>query len=302
MPNTDAELRRRRLEDQPLVAVGPQPRFFRGSWASVVDIYQYRELLGLLVRRELRARYKGSSLGFIWSLMKPVVQLVIYFVVLGQFLGMARGIPQFAIFVFSGLTVWSLFNEIAVGGTGSIVGNAGLIKKVYVPREIFPLSVTGSGLFNFGIQFVVLLVATVVAGDIPLWGNILYVPFAVLLVVVFGTAVGILLSACNVYLRDVQHLIEIVMLVLFWASPIVYSFTYVNDVLRGGFLEQLYLSNPITIAVLAFQRGMWTAGADQPFPAHMPERLALALLLSTIFLWLAQRVFARLEGNFAQEL
>src|SRR5450830_201690 len=134
MPDSDADLRRRRLEATELTRVGPQPEFFRGSWASVTNIFEYRELLTLLVRRELRARYKNSSLGFVWSLIKPIAQLLIYFIVLGQVMGMAKGIPEFAIFVFSGLTIWSFFNEIVAGGTGAVVGNAGLIKKVYAPR------------------------------------------------------------------------------------------------------------------------------------------------------------------------
>jgi ABC-2 type transport system permease protein len=95
---------------------------------------------------------------------------------------------------------------------------------------------------------------------------------------------------------------EIVILILFWASPIVYSFSYVTNFLHGNWLEQVYLSNPVTLAILAFQRGIWAAGASEPFPSHMPLRLGVALLVSVALLWAAQRVFARLEGNFAQEL
>lgn len=297
-----AEERAERLEQLKLVRVGPRPDFFQGTWSSVVDIARHRELLGLLVQRELRARYKNSSLGFAWSLVKPVAQLAIYFVVLGQFLGMARGIPQFAIFVFSGLTLWALMNETVAGGTGSVVGNSGLVKKVYVPREVFPLSTVGGAVVNFAIQFAVLVVATLVVGQPQTTWDVLYVPVAVLLVLLVGTGTALLLSAVNVYLRDIQHLVEIAMMVLFWASPIVYSYSYVTEYLKGGFLEELYLSNPVTLAILAFQRGVWVAGADQPFPSHMPLRLAVATLVAVVFLWFAQRLFARLEGNFAQEL
>jgi ABC-2 type transport system permease protein len=302
MQDSDAEVRLQRLAELPLKPVGPQRGFVAGTLASLRDIAGYRELLVLLVRRELRARYKNSSLGAVWSLVKPVAQLLIYFVVIGQFLGAARGIPEFAIFVFSGLTMWALFNETVSGGAGAIVSNAGLIKKVYLPREVFPLSTVGSAVVNFAIQFAVLVVGTVVIGSIPWSANLLYVPVAVVLILVFGTALALLLSAVNVYLRDVQHLIEIVILILFWASPIVYSFSYVTNFLQGSWLEELYLANPVTLAILAFQRGMWAAGADQPFPSHMPLRLAVALVVSLGLLWASQRVFARLEGNFAQEL
>jgi ABC-2 type transport system permease protein len=302
MAESEADLRKQRLAEAPLVRVGPQPHFVRGTWSSVRDVLGYRELLVLLIKRELRARYKNSTLGFAWSFARPVAQLLIYTLILGELLGMSRGVPQFAIYVFCGLTLWTLFNEAVAGGTGSVVGNSGLVKKVYVPREVYPLSTVGGAVVNFFIQFAVLLLATIVLGQAPVNANLLYVPFAVLLVVVFGTAGALLLSAVNVYLRDVQHLVEIATMVLFWASPIVYGFSYVSEYLSGSWLEQVYLANPVTIAVLAFQRGMWVAGPENAFPDHMALRLGVALAVSFVLLWISQRVFARLEGNFAQEL
>lgn len=302
MVDEASALRFARLEAMELQQEGPRRGPFAGFADAVRELWRRRELLGLLIRRELRARYKDSSLGFVWSLGRPIAQLLVYFFVIGQIMRTAAGIPQFAVFVFTGLTLWSLFNEIVTGGTGSIVANAGLVKKVYLPREIFPLSTVGAGLVNFGIQFCVLLIGTIIAGSFPWSPRLAYVPVALLLVVVFGTATALLLSAVNVYMRDVQHIVEIVMMLLFWASPIIYSFGYVTDYLRGGWLEDLYLANPVTLAILAFQRGMWAAGADQPFPDHLPMRLGIALAVSALLLWVAQRVFSRLEGNFAQEL
>lgn len=302
MSQSEAAVRARRLAESDLVRVGPQPHFVRGTWSSVRDIVQYRELLVLLVRRELRARYKNSSLGFVWSFAKPIAQLLIYTLVLGELLRMNRGVPQFAIFVFCGLTLWTFFNEMVAGGTGSVVANSGLVKKVYLPREVFPLSTVGGAAVNFGIQFVVLLIATVVTGQAPLSPSIVYVPAAVLLMLLVGTATALVLSAVNVYLRDVQHLVEIAIMVLFWASPIVYSYSYVHDYLGGNALEQVYLANPVTIAILAFQKGMWIAGPDSAFPPDLTLRLAVGILVSIVLVWVGQRVFTRLEGNFAQEL
>ncbi|WP_279433481.1 ABC transporter permease [Agromyces protaetiae] len=102
------------------------------------EIWQYRELLGRLVKREVKVRYKDSSLGIVWSLFRPLVQLLIYYFAIGQVLGAARSVPDFGIFVFIGLTMWALFSEIISTSTTSIVANAGLVKKVYLPREIFP--------------------------------------------------------------------------------------------------------------------------------------------------------------------
>lgn len=301
-PDSEALARARRLAGEPLVHVGPQPHFLRGTLASVRDIAAHRELLVLLVRRELRARYKNSTLGFAWSFVRPLAQLLIYTLVLGELLRFADGVPQFAIFVFCGLTLWTLFNEVVAGGTGSVVANSGLVKKVYVPREVFPLSTVGGATVNFGIQFVVLLVATVVMGQAPFTANLWLVPAAVVVMLLFSTALALLLSAVNVYLRDVQHLVEIVTMILFWASPIVYSFAFVTQTLQGNWVEQLYLSNPVTVAILAFQRGMWVAGPDTSFPDDLALRLGVCFVVGVVLLWVGQRVFARLEGNFAQEL
>ena len=289
---------------------------------AIKEIFSHRELLDLLIRRELKSRYKDSALGFLWSLVRPLTMLVIYFVFIGQILGAARGVPEFAIFVFAGLTLWGLFSEIIAGGTGSIVGNAGLIKKVYLPREIFPLASVGSAIFNFLVQFVVLVGATVVLGQVPFSADIVYVPLGVIVVLIYGVALALLLSALNVYLRDIQYLVEVFILLFFWASPIVYSWSYVVDAAqRTGYvwLMEIYLWNPITVAMLAFQKGMWTAGsrdnvmgqdaagADivvqaQPWPVDLNLRLLIAALIGLVLVWICQRVFSRLQGNFAQEI
>jgi ABC-2 type transport system permease protein len=289
---------------------------------SVRDLIARRELIGLLVRRELRSRYKDSSLGFIWSLVRPLTLLLIYYVAIGQFLGAARSIADFAIFVYAGLTLWGLYSDIVITGTKSIVDNAGLIKKVYLPREIFPLASTGSSIFNFAIQFLVLIAATSVLGRFPLNWNLLYVPAAIALVLVWGLALAILLSALNVYLRDIEYLVDVAILIFFWASPIVYSWSLVvNSAAQSGlaWLPGVYIANPISVAIMAFQKGIWAAGSEerpgplspdglptvlgsQPWPADLEIRMLIMFLVGLVFVWVAQRVFSRLQGNFAQEI
>jgi ABC-2 type transporter len=229
---------------------------------------------------------------------------LIYFIVIGQFLGASRGIPYFAIFVFTGLTAWGFFLEAVTGGTGSIVANSGLVKKVYLPREIFPLSTLGTSAVNSAIQLVILLAAIVVTGQIPSLASLAYLPLALVVLVVYATLFGLLLSALNVYMRDIQHLIEVITFLAFWASPIVYSYSYVQRALATNYpvLHEVYLSNPVTLAILGFQRSLWAAGVDQPYPAHLMIRLAGAALIGIVLVFGAHRIFARLEGNFAQEL
>lgn len=289
---------------------------FAGLWRAIRDVVARRELLGLLVRRELKARYKDSSLGFLWSLIKPLTMLLIYFVAIGQFLGAARVIPDFAIFVYAGLTLWALYSEIVVTGTQSILSNAGLIKKVYLPREIFPLAATGSAFVNFGVQFLILIVAVVALGQFPISWNLLYIPVAVAIAAVYGIALALLLSAVNVYLRDIQYLVEVGLLVFFWASPIVYSWSFVVEAGERSdlpWLESTYLINPMSTAILAFQRGIWAAGSEervvggvtvppQPWPADLDLRLLITFVVGLVLVVVAQRVFSRLQGNFAQEI
>jgi ABC-2 type transport system permease protein len=296
-----AEARAAALADEPLRIAGPRPGFARGTLSSLRDIHSHRELLGSLVRRELKARYKDSALGFVWSLARPLAMLLIYYVALGQFLGAARDIPDFAVFIYTGLTAWGLFSEAISIGTGSIIANSGLIKKVYLPREVFPLSVIGSSLFNFAIQLVILIGATVMVGAFPTGSRWWYFPLALAVILVWATALVLLLSAVNVYLRDVQYLVEVIIMIMFWASPIVYSWGLVRDHVSGA-LTDLYLANPMTLAVIGFQQTFWVGGDDQPVPTHLAERLGIALAVGVVLLWLCQRVFARLQSNFAQEL
>lgn len=298
-----AEARFARLSDTPMRSVGAVSGFgLHGLWRSLRDIASHREMLDLLIRRDLKAKYKDSALGFLWALARPLVQLAIYYVVLGHFLSAARGIPDFAIFVFTGLTAMGLFQEIAVGGTGSILANAGLVKKVYMPRELFPLASTGSALFNFGIQLLVLLLATVLMGAVPLHIDILYAIPALLVILVYGLAFALFFSAVNVYLRDVQHLVEVATLLLFWMSPVVYSWQMVTSIITNPVLLEIYTNNPLTLAIVGFQRAFWVAGDALAQPSHLLLRLAIALVAGLVLLFISHRVFLRLQGDFAQEL
>jgi ABC-2 type transport system permease protein len=299
--DTERQTRAQQLALEPMRTAGPRPGFFGGTVASVVDVWAHRELLGQLARRDIKSRYKDSTLGFFWSLARPLAMLLVYFVAIGQFLGAARAIPDFAIFVFAGLTVWQLFSDIVITGTASIVTNAGLVKKVYVPREVFPLAVLGSSLFNFFIQLAILLAATAVTGRFPVGERWLFFPLGLAVVVVFATALALLLSAVNVYLRDVQYLVEISLMIFMWASPIVYSWGLVSPKI-DGWLETVYLANPMTQVVLAFQKTFWVSGDGQPFPDHLGRMMLLTLGVSLVLLWVSQRVFSRLQSNFAQEL
>ncbi len=285
----------------------PEPLFL-GFGRAVREIIQYRELLGQLVRKELKIKYKDSVLGFFWTLLRPLTQLLVYSLAIGFFLGASRNIPEFGVYMFTGLLAWTLFTEILSGSTGTIVNNAGLIKKIYLPSELFPLSVVGASLVNFALQLVILLGAWAYTGKWPSPSGLPLVLLALLVLLVFGTALGLVLSAVNVYLRDVQYLVEVGLLLWFWMTPIIYDWTKVHDKLVVShhltFLFQIYLANPLANVALAFQRVLWPAGKGTPFyySGNLYLRLTILLGCCLVFLWVGQRVFARSRGNFAQEL
>jgi ABC-2 type transport system permease protein len=289
-----------RLDSVPLQPVGSTAD--GTGIAAVLKVFRHRQMLDLLIRRDLKSRYKDSSLGFVWTLIRPLTQLVIYYVVLGQFLGAARGIDDFAVYIYSGLTIYGLFSEIVLGGVGSIVSNAGLVKKVYLPREVFALASVGAALFNFLIQLGVLVAATLVTGSLIFDADLLYALPSLLLVVVYGTAFALLLGAVNVYLRDTQYLAEVIMMFLMWASPIVYTWTMARDIMGPGPLLEVYTNNPITLAVLGFHKAFWGSGGDEPYPADLLLRMLVALVVGLVVLVICHGVFRRLQGNFAQEL
>ncbi|WP_375384727.1 ABC transporter permease [uncultured Microbacterium sp.] len=270
------------------------------------ELFSRRDLLLLLVRRDLQARYRDSFLGFLWTVIRPLIQFLMYFIVLGQFLRAAEGIPEFAIYLFSGLTLYSFFNDMVAGSTGSILTNGGLVKKIYLPREIFPLASIGGAGFMFLVQLGVLVLAALIFRALPAPVEMLWFFPSLALILLYGVAVGLLLSAVNVYLRDIQYLTEVVLMLAMWASPIVYSWTMVSDVisrlgLPSWFME-LYLANPLTIAVLGFHKAFWGAGTASDYPAGLGWRMVAAGLVGAVLLWVAHRVFTRLQGNFAQEL
>ena len=304
-----------RLAAEPLREAGPRPGFASGTLTSLRDIADHRELMGFLVRRELKSRYKDSALGFFWSLIRPLAMLLIYYIALGKFLGAARSIPDFAIFIYTGLTAWTLFNEIVTIGTASIVANSGLVKKVYLPREVFPLSVVGSAIFNFFIQVGILLAATMAVGRFPTGTRWLYFPLSLTLLLVFATALALLLSAVNVYLRDTQHFLELALLAWFWVTPIVYAFMTIGR-RPGGWFKYAWMANPVTPIVLIFQRAIYARLDNPSIPVGSPGHeilphwgmaayvgyLGYSLAFGIIMFAIGIAVFGRSEANFAEEL
>lgn len=267
----------------------------------VRDIFRYRELLANLVRKELKVRYKSSVLGFFWSLLTPAMLLVVYYFVFSVLLG--SGIPRFPIYLLSGLLAWNLFAVGLSSATSSVVSNAGIVNKVWFPREVLPLSAIGAAVVHFFLQSIVMLLALLLFRHPVGWRFLPLIPLALISLLTFLAAISLLFAAANVYLRDIQHFVEILLLPWFFLTPIVYSYDLIAGKLGGKAF--LYLINPVTPVVLVFQRAIYGEYSDvvHQFPWWWYLRnIGIGFVVSLGLLALALTVFRRLEGNFTEEL
>jgi ABC-2 type transport system permease protein len=279
-----------------------------GTVGHLKQIWSYRELLSGLIRKELKVKYKNSSLGFLWSMLNPALYLVVFYLVFQVFL--RSGIPRFPIYLLSGLLVWNFFSGSLGAATGAITGNSSLVNKVYFPREILSLAAVGATLVHFFLQALVLIAALLVFLQPIPWSYLWLVVPALAVLLVLASAISILLSAINVYARDTQHLLELVLLAWFWLTPVVYQYRLVADRLNArGWPEWLMLLNPVVAITTSFQRAIYgTVSTDEidilpPYDQWWYLRnLALVGAFAVVLFVIAIRVFDRLQGNFAEEL
>jgi ABC-2 type transport system permease protein len=285
----------------------------------IADIWRYRELLVGMVRKDLKVRYKGSVLGFVWSLLNPAFTLVIYYVAFQLILD--ASIPRFPIFLLAGLLVWNLFSSSVLGAAGSVLGAGHLVNKVYFPREILPLSVIGASVVHLGLQSLVLFGAIAASGHSVAWSYLPLVPLAIVALLAFTAALAVLFSALAVYARDLSHLLELAFQGWVWMTPIVYPYT----VVAGKLGEWAWLArlNPITNVTLVFQRVFYglgesadgcgprlSDGANVTCTTIVPDEsflwyaggVLIMLAASALLFVFAMRVFGRLQGDFAEEI
>jgi ABC-2 type transport system permease protein len=289
-----------RTESSEIRVVEPHTRLS----GRVRDLLRYRELLVNLVRKELKVRYKNSLLGFAWSMLNPALYLVIFYIVFTRFLG--SNIEYFPIYLLSGLLAWNLWSASLGGSVASLLGNANLVTKVYFPREILPLSTIGASLMHFFFQFAVLIIALAVFRYSVGLDAALLIPMALIVELLLIVGVCLIVSVLNVYFRDVQHLLELVLLAWFWMTPIVYPVTVVQRPSMPGWVFRVYLLNPMSHIVLAFQRGIYgdvkgvsVAGASLWWYVR---NLGIVAAGAVVLLVVGWSIFRALESRLAEEL
>ena len=271
------------------------------------EISARREVLLNLIRRELKVKYAASVLGAVWSLLNPIVYLAVFSFVT-RVLG--ASIPDFPVYLLSGLLAWNLFSTSVSSGSRSVVDNANLVKKVAFPREILPLASIGVAIVDYVLQTGVLLLFMLVSGYGFHLPEIALLPLAFVTLLAFSTALTFWLAAANVRYRDVGHLLGIALLVWFWITPIVYAAALVQQELEGNrVLWTLYFINPLASIVGGFQRALYGVVGSGESAALFDVSLAwlaavmlVVLVASLILLRLTWGYFFTRSGDFAEEL
>jgi ABC-2 type transport system permease protein len=301
-----------------LAPVEEQPLTSPFSSGGLVDVFRRRYLLRLLVQKEVQARYQGSVLGVLWSYIQPLVRFCMYFFVIGLVLGLHKNVPNFAIHMFAALLCVHFFTETFASGTRSIVQNKAIVRKMAMPREMFPVSSVIVSAVNSFPWLLILFVGALAVG----WDPDPMAPLAAFLglaiITVFGTALALLFAGCNVFFRDFQSVVATISMMTMWLVPMIYPFEKLATSTLGQnpVFYHLYLSNPLAVGVVLVQRAFWlpTTLGEKGYPTdiddigfpYLPHHLfplgGVMLVASLLFLVLCQLVFRRLEGKFAERL
>ncbi len=256
------------------------------------ELYKYRELLKSNVKKEIRGKYKGSFLGVLWSFVNPLLQVAVYAIVF-PFLMARSGGDNYLIYLVTGIIPWTFFTNSIVQGVTTIRYNAGIIKKVYFPREILPISVVLSGLINFFISCLIVFIFLFFSGVGISW-HVVLLPFFGLLQMLFSLGIIFAISAINVYVKDTEYIVTFVINMLFYGTPILYAISNFSS--APAILIKLVEINPLTQFIYAYR---------DLFMYHvLPEfnGVVYIFVLTFISLFVGYFIFKKLEKGFAEEL
>ena len=252
------------------------------------ELYHYRELLKTNVKKDIRGKYKGSFLGILWSFINPLLQVLVYALVFPYIMKVET--ENYLIFLICGIIPWTWFVTSISQGTTSITNNANLIKKVYFPREILPISVVTSGLINFLISCLIILIF-VIFGGLGITWHLIFLPFIIIIQYLFTLALIFVLSAINVYVKDVEYIVSFIINMLFYATPILYT----TEMFSGPILW-IFRLNPLAHLINAYR--------DVFYVHHIPNLVNLGILLgvSILLVVICYIIFKKLEKRFAEEV
>lgn len=253
------------------------------------NLYEYREMVRSLVIRDLRGRYKNSALGFLWTFLNPLFQLIIYTIVFTVIMPM--NIDQYYIHLFVALVPWIFFSSCLTGGARAILDQQDLIKKIYFPREILPISFTTSQFINMVLSMIVTFLIILISGHGINGIALLYLPIVLIIQYVLCIGVVMICSAITVYLRDMEMVFGVIAFGWMYLSPVIYPESYIPEKYRS-----LYYLNPMSGIISAYRKILYYK--------EIPEmsNLLISVAFGIAALVLGIIVFHRLERHFVEEL
>ena len=252
------------------------------------ELYNYREFLKTSIKKEFRGKYKKSFLGVLWSFLNPLFQLLIYAIVFPFIL--RNNVDNYTIFLIVALMPWNFFNMTILQSAASIVANGGIIKKVYFPREILPISTATSNLLNFLITGIIVFAALLISG-IGIGTSVLVLPLIIIIQYILQLGLAFIFSSITVYVRDVEYLLNVFMMLMFYLCPIVYS----ADMIPARFLP-IFKLNPM-FHIISYYRAILY---DKQIPNMSHVFILLIACLSILIL--GYLIFQKCKKRFAEEL
>ncbi len=253
------------------------------------EIYTYRTMIVSLIKRDIRGRYKGSVLGFAWTFLNPLLQLVVYTAVFSVI--MRAGVEDYYLFLFVALVPWIFFSSSLTGGASCIISQQEMVKKIYFPREVLPISHVTSQLVNMLLSFVIIFGVLIISGKGIYWGAVLYLPIVVIAEYVLAISIAMISSAITVYFRDLEHILAVIALAWQFLTPIMYSIDMVPEQYRG-----IFNINPMTPIVKAYREIFYYKTIPQL------DTLAHGFVLSIMLLIIGTIVFNICKKHFAEEM
>jgi lipopolysaccharide transport system permease protein len=253
------------------------------------ELYQYRALLWSLTQRELKARYRGSVLGFLWTFLNPTLLMLAYTLVFGVFL--KQQTTHFVYFLFVGLLPWIAFSTSIGAGATAISDRRDLLTKVRFPAQVLPATVVSTNMCNYLLSLPLMGFLGGYFREWPSWHAVLF-PLVLVLQLVFTLALAYLVSALNVAFRDLQHIVQNILTLWFFVTPVLYSITTVPDTFR----KALLIVNPMAVLITSYQAIFY----QHALPPLSP--LLLVAVISLLLFWLAAQIFERRKEEFAERV
>jgi lipopolysaccharide transport system permease protein len=260
-----------------------------GLLASLAAIVQYRELIRNLVFKDLKLKYRGSLFGFLWSLVNPLVMITVYLIAFKYIMAVRSG--GFVFLLLLGILAWTFFAASASMGAGGIVDNGGLLKTVQFPRAVLPISSVLFNLAQYLLTITAFLPIMLVFYGMPLRASMLLFPVIVLLQVMMTIGVALALAAGTAFFRDIRHLLEIALMVMFWTTPIIYDYQRIPAAWRWP-----VLLSPMSPFVLAYQQIFYYGRVPDP------QVSAVAVLYAAVAFFGGFALFTRLQHQFVEQI